>query len=55
MKPGRNSSLPVFLEMVRKYQRQIVPPVDTESTLVPLASMDAFPRLSLDLLLTVAE
>jgi hypothetical protein len=37
MKAGRGSSLPVFLEMVRKYQEQIVPPVDTESTLVPLA------------------
>jgi len=55
MKPGRGSGLPVFVEMVRKYQRQIVPPVDTESTLVPLARMDAFPRLSEHLLLTVAE
>ena len=55
MKAGRGSSLPLFVEMVRKYQGQIVPPVDTESTLVPLARMDEFPRLSEHLLLTVAE
>jgi hypothetical protein len=55
MKAGRDSSLPLFVEMVRKYQRQIAPPVDTESIPVPLARMDAFPRLSVDLLLTVAE
>jgi hypothetical protein len=46
MNAGRGSSLSVFVEMVRKYQRQIAPPVDTESTLVPLARMDEFPRLS---------
>ncbi len=55
MKAGRGSSLSVFVEMVRKYQRQIAPPVDTESTLVPLARMDEFPRLSEHLLLTVEE
>jgi len=46
MKAGRGSSLSVFVEMVRKYQRQIAPSVDTESTLVPLARMDEFSRLS---------
>jgi hypothetical protein len=46
MKPGRGSSLSLFVEMVRKYQGQIVPPVDTESTLVPLARTHAFSRLS---------
>ena len=46
MKAGRGSSLPRLVEMVRKYQQQIVPPIDTESTLVPLARMDEFPRLS---------
>ena len=46
MKAGRGSSLSLFVEMVRKYQGQIAPPVDTESTLVPLARMDEFPRLS---------
>ena len=55
MKAGRGSSLSVFVEMVRKYQGQIVPPVDTESTLVPLARMDEFPRLSEHLLLPVEE
>jgi len=46
MKPVRDSSLSVFVEMVRKYQGQIVPPIDTESTLVPLARTQAFSRLS---------
>jgi hypothetical protein len=46
MKPGRGSSLSLFVEMVRKYQRQIVLSIDTESTLVPLAEMGEFPRLS---------
>jgi hypothetical protein len=46
MKPDRGSSLSLFVEMVRKYQAQIVLPIDTESTLVPLARMDEFPRLS---------
>jgi hypothetical protein len=46
MKAGRGSSLSLFVEMVRKYQGQIAPPVDTESTLVPLARTDAFSRLS---------
>jgi hypothetical protein len=46
MKPGRRSSLSLFVEMVRKYQGQIVPPIDTESTLVPLARVDEFSRLS---------
>jgi len=55
MKPVRDSSLSVFVEMVRKYQGQIVPPIDTESTLVPLAGMDEFSRLSEHLSLTVAE
>ena len=55
MKPGRGSSLSLFVEMVRKYQRQIVLPIDTESTLVPLARMNEFPRLSEHLLLTEAE
>jgi hypothetical protein len=55
MKAGRSSSLSLFAEMVRKYQGQIVPSVDTESTLVPLARMDAFSRLSEHLLLPVAE
>ncbi len=53
MKAGRSSSLPLFVEMVRKYQGQIAPAVDTESSLVPLARMDEFPRLSEHLLLTV--
>ena len=55
MKAGRGSSLPLFVEMVRKYQGKIVLPIDTESTLVPLARMDEFPRLSEHLLLTVGE
>jgi hypothetical protein len=55
MKAGRDSGLSVFVEMVRKYQGQIVPPVDTKSTLVPLARMDEFPRLSEHLLLPVEE
>jgi hypothetical protein len=55
MRPGRGSSLSLFVEMVRKYQGQIVLPIDTESTLVPLARMDEFPRLSLHASLTVAE
>jgi hypothetical protein len=46
MKAGRGSSLPLLAEMVRKYQKQIVPAVETESTLVPLAGMHEFPRLS---------
>ena len=46
MRAGRGSSLPLSVEMVRKYQQQIVPPIDTESTLVPLARVDAFSRLS---------
>jgi hypothetical protein len=35
--------------------REIVPPIDTESTLVLLARMDGFSRLSEQLNLTVAE
>jgi hypothetical protein len=46
MKPSRGRSLSLFVEMVRKYQGQIVPPVDTESSLVPLARTHAFSRLS---------
>jgi hypothetical protein len=55
MRLGKASSLSVFVEMVRKYLREIVPPVDTESTLVLLARMDEFSRLSEHLSLTVAE
>jgi hypothetical protein len=55
MKLGRASSLSVSVEMVRKYLRRIVLPVDTESILVPLARMDEFPRLSDHHSLTVAE
>jgi len=54
MKPGRGSSLSPFVEMVRTYQGQIVPSVDIESTLVPLARMDEFPRLA-EHSFTVAE
>jgi hypothetical protein len=55
MRLGKASSLSVFVEMVRKYLREIVPPVDTESTLVLLARMDELSRLSGHLSLTVAE
>ena len=55
MKPGRGSSLSLFVEMVRKYQAQIVLPIDTESTFVPLARMDDLPRLSEDRSLMMAE
>lgn len=40
---------------VRKYQRQIVPSVGRESTLVPLAKMDEFWRLRIRPFLPVAE
>jgi len=55
MKPGSGSSLWLFVEMVPKYQEQIVLPIDTESTLVPLARMDEFPRLSEHPSLRMAE
>jgi hypothetical protein len=55
MKAGRGSGLSVFVEMVRKYQGPIVPPVDTKSTLVPLARMDEFLSISEQFLLTVEE
>jgi hypothetical protein len=55
MKPRRDSSLSLLAEMVRKYQGPIVLPIDTESTLVPLVRMDAFPRLSEHPSLTMAE
>jgi hypothetical protein len=55
MKPGRGSSLSLFVEMVRKYQEQIVLLIDTESTLVPLARMDEFSRLAEHPSLTMAE
>ena len=46
MKPRSSSHLSLVVEMVRKYQGKIVLLIDTESTLVPLARMDEFPRLS---------
>jgi hypothetical protein len=55
MKPGRGSSFSLFVEMVRKYQGQIVLPIDTESPLVPLARMDEFPRLAEHPSLMMAE
>jgi hypothetical protein len=55
MRLGKASSLSVFVEMVRKYLREIVLAVDTESTLVLLARMDEFSRLSEHLSLTAAE
>ena len=55
MKPGSGSSLWLSVEMVPKYQGQIVLPIDTESTLVPLARMDEFPRLSEHPSLRMAE
>jgi hypothetical protein len=55
MKPGGGSNLSLFVEMVRKYQGKIVLPIDTESTLVPLARMDGFSRLTEHSSLTMAE
>jgi hypothetical protein len=55
MKLGSAARLSVIAEMVRKYRRQIVPPADTESLLVPLARLDEFPRLSEQLSLTLGE
>jgi len=55
MKPDRGSSLSLFVDMVRKYQGQIALPIDAESTLVPLARIDEFPRLSEHPSLMMAE
>jgi hypothetical protein len=45
MKAVGRVGLFVICRKVRKYQRQVVLSVGTESTLVPLARMDEFPRL----------
>jgi len=55
MNAGRWAKISAVCRMVRKYQGQMVRMVETESAPVPLAKMDAFPRLSGHPFLTVTE
>jgi hypothetical protein len=55
MKARRKFKFFTVCQTVRTYQGQIVPSIGTKSTLVPLAKIDDFSRLSAHPFLPVAE